>query len=153
MLANDAKGRQVMSTATASKVAKVAGFIVDTPAARIVALRLSKVEGDGDTLHWEDIKGFGQDAVTVPSEDVLKDASGRAAELSDKTYDVLGKRVLDDQGNELGKVRDLEFDPSTGALTALVLADGTVSGSRLLDCGSYAVIVRAETVSPESAQR
>jgi sporulation protein YlmC with PRC-barrel domain len=44
---------------------------------------------------------------------------------------------------DLGKVTDIEFDPETAAVTALVLAEGSIEGDRLMAAGSYAVIVQA----------
>jgi len=64
--------------------------------------------------------------------------------LSSKDHRVLGKRVLATTGDELGTVVDVEFDPHTGTVSALVLAAGEIAGVRLIGVGSYAVIVQAE---------
>ena len=56
---------------------------------------------------------------------------------------LIGHRVLDDHGRELGQVRDVEFDPADGSVVTLMLKDAYVDGDRLLGIGSYAVVVRA----------
>jgi sporulation protein YlmC with PRC-barrel domain len=144
MLVSEAMSHKVMSTESASTVAKVAGFIVDPTGPRVLALRLAKTRGNGDTLHWEDLQGFGPDAVTVADEGAITAARGRAADLSGKQFELLGKRVLDDRGDEVGQVQDLEFDPETGTVTTVLTSHGPVPGERLVACGSYAVIVTAE---------
>ncbi|MFC7754785.1 PRC-barrel domain-containing protein [Tsukamurella soli] len=62
--------------------------------------------------------------------------------LCGKDHRALGKRLLDTNGDELGRVDDVEFDPRSGDVTALVLADGRVPGTRLVGIGSYAVVVQ-----------
>lgn len=143
MLFSDAKGRKVVSTATAETVGKVTEFIVDPAARSILAVHLKKTDS-GDTLRWSDITGFGDGAVTVSGSDVITEAPADVAALSGKVHRVLGKRVLDSRGDELGEVTDVDFDHVDGSITAIVLATGRVAGSRLLGVGSYAVIVKTE---------
>jgi sporulation protein YlmC with PRC-barrel domain len=141
MLFSEAGSHPVVSTDTASTVGSVGGFVVDPVAASVVALRVRHSGGDGDTLHWEDVKAFGADVVTVASPQVLVDARGRAAELRGRDSELIGKRLLTDAGTEIGRVGDIEFDPVSGAVLALVTSDGAVLGHRLVGCGSYAVVV------------
>ena len=135
--------RPVMSTDAARTVGVVTGFVIDPGSKRVIALRLTKTSASGDTLHWEDLTAFGPDAITVPSDAVIVAARGPAAELRGNDADVMGKRLLTDAGTELGTVVDVDFDPETGAVQYLISADDRIAGSRLLGCGSYAVIVRA----------
>ncbi len=143
-LFSDATGRQVVSTTTAATLGKVDELMIDPHARAVVAVRLKKA-GDKDTLRWADITAFGADAVTVSGADKLAEASSGLAGLSSKDHRAIGKRVLSTTGDELGTVDDIEFDPDTGTITALVLADGQVPGVRLVGIGSYAVIVQAES--------
>ena len=53
----------------------------------------------------------------------------------------MGKRLLTDDGTEIGTVDDIDFDPTGGAVKAVVTRGGPVAGDRLRGCGSYAVIV------------
>ncbi|HWG98940.1 MAG TPA: PRC-barrel domain-containing protein [Pilimelia sp.] len=142
MLFSEATGRPVLSTGSASTVGTVDGFLVDPAAARVVALRLKNTEGDGDTVHWEDLTAFGADAVTVPGPDAVAAARGRAAELDTKSAGLLGKRLLTDAGAEIGSVVDVAFDPATGRVESLLTGTEPVRGDRLVGCGSYAAVVR-----------
>ncbi len=142
-LISQAIKRPVMSTADARTVSVVAGFIIDPTDRRILAVRLAKTPGTADTLHWDDITAFGPDAVTVPAETAITPARGRAAELTGRDAELLGKRLLTDTGVELGKVEDVDFDPANGSINYLIGAHDRHAGTRLLGCGSYAVIIRA----------
>lgn len=144
---SEAKSHKVMSAATATTVAKVKGFVVDAPAAAVVALRVGKSDA-GEYLHWPDVTGFGPDAVVVADEDKLTEARGRAAQLLDKRYELVGKRVLDDHGDAVGEVEDVEFDPSTGRVLTLFTSGPEVAGDRMVGCGSWALVVRAAPPEP-----
>ncbi len=143
MLFSEAKGRKVVSTSTAETVGVVKGFVIDPSTRSVVALRLKKT-ASGDTLRWDALTAFGVDAVTVEAADRVTEADAEVAALADKAHRVLGKLVLTTGGDELGEVSDLDVDPATGALDALVLASGQVAGSRLVGVGSYAVVVGPE---------
>ncbi len=141
---SEAKGRKVVSISDAQTVAKVAGFVVDPGSRSVVAVHVKKAEG-GDTLHWSDLTAFGADAVTVSGPEVIGEPDEQVAALHGKEHEVLGKRVLSAAGEELGSVKDVEFDPATGALTALDLGkEDRVEGRRLVGIGSYAVVVATD---------
>jgi sporulation protein YlmC with PRC-barrel domain len=75
---------------------------------------------------------------------MLSDSTPEITGLVGKDHQLLGKRVLSTGGDDLGKVADTEFDPDTGAVTALVLTSGEIAGTHLVGVGSYAVVVHAE---------
>ena len=137
------KGRKVVSTATADKVGKVSGFVLDPTTRSVVALVLKKTES-GSVVRWSDLVAVGSDAVTVADAAVIVEPDQALEALSGKRGTVLKKVVLDDDGRAIGKVTDLDLDPESGALRELVLDERTVLGERLLGVGSYAVVVRAD---------
>jgi sporulation protein YlmC with PRC-barrel domain len=144
MLFSDAKGRKVVSSSDAATVGKVSRFVVDPGLRAVVAVELKKSD-TGDVLRWSDITAFGADAVTVTDATKLGDGGPDVQALSGKDHRVLGKRVLTSGGDELGKLEDVDFDPQSGALTALLVSSGAdVAAERLLGVGSYAVVVRDE---------
>ncbi len=141
---SEAFGRQVVSRSTAETLGQVAGFVIDPQSHSIVAVTL-KMTQRGDTVLWGDLSAFGVDAVTVPGVEVIQDANDEVAALAGRGQRLLGKRVLNTDGEELGTVTDAEFDPATGRLSALLLANETVRGELLIGIGSYAAIVHAES--------
>lgn len=137
----EARKRDVVTTQEAETVGRVDRFVIDPDTHRISAVRLSKTDGDRDFASWSDITSFGRDAVTVTGRDVLRVADGPREKELKKHYDVLGKRVLSDGGRHLGEVEDVEFDPGTGEVTALLTGTDEIAGDRLRGIGSYAVVV------------
>ena len=140
MLFSQAKGHKVVSTATAEQVGKVKDVVVDAATHRVVALLLKKTD-HGSVLRWSDLTGFGSDAATVASADLLLESDEQVDGLRGKEHEVLGKRVLDTRGDELGEVKDLDIDPTSGAIISLVLERRSVPGAALVGVGSYAVVV------------
>ena len=143
MLWSDIKGRKVVSTASAERVGKVKDVVVDGPGRQVVGFLLKRTK-NGSVLPWAAVQGLGADAVTVASAEVVVDADERVDALHDKRDAVLGKRVLSVLGDELGTVKDLDVEPSTGALVSLVLERRSVPAGDVRGVGSYAVVVAAQ---------
>ncbi len=143
MLFTELTGRKVVSTDTASTVGVVADYIVDPHAPGVVALTLSKTPGRDSVLPWANVIAVGNDAVTVPTAEAIITPDDDLIELSGKQHALPGKRVLTTAGEELGTVRNVEFDHASGRLDALILESGPIDPARLLGVGSYAAIVRA----------
>ena len=149
MLFSEVTGRKVVSTDTATTIGKVADYVVDPRLPGIVALTLAKTPSLGSVLPWAGITAVGTDAVTVPTADAVVLPDPHVTELAAKPHTLLGKRVLSTAGIELGVLRDVDFDPITGRLAALLLDTGPVDATRLVGVGSYAVIVRADQDFPD----
>jgi uncharacterized protein YrrD len=144
MLFSQARKRAVVNTATATRVARVDGFVVLPAPARVALLRLGKVSGHGTLLAWEDVQGFGPDAVTVATDAVIRPPRDHLEQRAeDNDLEIIGKRLLSEQGTELGTVTDVDFDPETGAVTSLITKTDTVAGQRLIGLGGYAAVVSA----------
>ncbi len=142
MLFSQARKRNVVNITTATRVARVDGFVVLPEPARVALLRLGKVSGAGTLLAWDDVQGFGPDAVTVATDAVIRPARDAVEQRAeDNDLEIIGKRVLTEQGMELGPVTDVDFDPETGAVISLITKTETIDGQRLIGLGGYAVVV------------
>ncbi|QIX53957.1 PRC-barrel domain-containing protein [Rhodococcus sp. DMU1] len=135
-----AVGRQVVGSDAAETVGQVAGFVVDPAVRRVVAVQV-KGPGAGTIVPWANIGAFGDDAVVVGGPDAVGEPDAAIAALTGKDHTLVGKRVLTTAGNEWGTVADVDFDPGSGAVTALLGKGGEVAGVRLVGVGSYAVVV------------
>jgi sporulation protein YlmC with PRC-barrel domain len=142
MLFSEAVHRRVVATDTAATIGRVDDVVVDPRTRAVAALRLDG--RGGDVLHWSDVASFGADAVTVDSADARRAPAGRTAGLLGRNYQVVGKRLLTDLGDELGRVLDVDFDPNSGSILNLFTTSGRIHGARLVGCGSYAVVVRMD---------
>ncbi len=135
------RGIPVMTKSSAEQVGAVKHFVVTD--GRIEAVHVDGGKKHGQFVRWTDIAAFGDDAVVVADDDVLRDASNDRENraLRDELV-MLDKRVLDDVGDEHGQVSDVTFDPIDGKIESLTIGDGdTLSGDRLLGVGGYAVMV------------
>src|SRR4051794_3692539 len=115
----EALGRPVLSRSSAEQLGELRHFVVDPREARVsqLVVRGGRTE---QLVSWDDVTGFGPDAVMVSTSSALRepvsdddkaDAAGRR--------DPLGKRLLNDQGNGAGAVQDAELDEETGTLRSL----------------------------------
>lgn len=139
---SEAMGHKIVSLASAETVGVIDELIVDPASHRVIALGLGKNKS-ASVLRWERIEAFGADAVTVADESTLANHDAQTSDLSGKDHTFLGKRVLATIGDELGAVQDVEFDPSSGVLSTIVLPGGEIAASDLVGIGSYAVVVTA----------
>ncbi len=143
MLFTELTGRKVVSTDNASTVGVVADYLVDPEVPAVVALILSKTPGQGSVLPWANVMAVGNDAVTVPTAEAIITPDDYLTKLSGARHALPGKRVLTTAGEDVGTVRNVEFDQATGRLDALIMESGPIAPDRLLGVGSYAAIVRA----------
>ena len=143
MLFTEAQGRKVVSTDTADTIGQLHSFIVDPDTKRVVALTLRKTPAAGSVLPWSDITGFGGDAITAAGQHLLVEPDQQLIALDDKSHTLVGKQVLTIAGYRIGAISDVDFDPTTGAINTLLLAEQNVDGHRLIGAGSYAVIITA----------
>ncbi|MFI1940839.1 PRC-barrel domain-containing protein [Streptomyces purpureus] len=138
-LFSQTKGRAIVSLSTAETLATVTGLAIAPSPARIAALRV-KTKAPGTLITWNHVQALGPDAITVRSADDIQTDDGTNTPADDR-HDPLGKRVLTETGHDLGTLKDIEFDATTGHIQRLILAGQDVDGEHLLGAGSYAVIV------------
>jgi sporulation protein YlmC with PRC-barrel domain len=142
MRLREARQREVVDNSTATRLGRVQGAVLALNPPRVQALRLAKTKR-GALLSWSDLTGFGPDAVTVPDENVLREALDDAeAAAAHPDKDLLDKPALSEFGMDLGTVVDAEVDPHSGALLTVVTDRGELDAQRLLGVGSYAAVFR-----------
>lgn len=135
----DILGHDVIDTTTAESVGKIKGLVADPQATSIAGIVV-----EDRVVSWSDASGIGADALTLGGPDLLHEPSSelelRAVEGAG---DPIGKRVITENGVEIGKVDDIDVDADTGAIREVILADDEIKGARLVGIGSYAVMVSA----------
>jgi sporulation protein YlmC with PRC-barrel domain len=139
----DAIGRKVVSRASAEELGRLSHIVVDVGQRQVRALVTGKGRKSG-LVDWDQVGGFGPDAVMVVSEDAWhrpRDAGESAA--AHGNLELVGKRVLNDTGDSLGEATDVVFDPESGAVESLIVGEREVPATSLLGVGSYAVVVKA----------
>ncbi len=140
MRITEARRRPVVATGTATTIGHVDGFLIEAEAARITGLRIDG-EGSATILPWDKLEAFGPDAVTVSGADVLREPADVAEQRrSHSDLDPIGKPAIEESGNGLGTVSDVDFDPATGALRAVITEVYELPADKLLGLGSYAMV-------------
>lgn len=129
--------RDVVDLSTAESVGRIEKLIIDPEQHCISAV----VVGDR-VVSWSDGGGIGPDAFTISDNDVLRSPEDDAGHTSPAdAADPIGKPVITEEGEDLGELVDVDFDPHSGMIRQLILSDDEIRGSRLLGVGSYAVMV------------
>jgi sporulation protein YlmC with PRC-barrel domain len=136
-----AVGRKAVSRASAEDLGPVRHLVVDVEHKQVSAVVIGKGR-KARIVDWTDLSGFGPDAVMVVDDGALRvPVNDHEKAAVDGKLDLVGKRALSDLGNELGKVDDVVFDPSTGQLESLVVGDQEHPAAALLGAGSYAAVL------------
>ena len=142
MRATELMDRPVMDLATATTIGRIDDIGVDPVTKRVVGFHLAKTPGRATWLSWERLTAVGADAVTVPDDSVLTDPPTEVTGGRLRADNVLGGRVLTDEGYELAGLADVEIDVEAASVEALLLADGTeIAADRLRGIGRYATVV------------
>ncbi|MEU3841154.1 PRC-barrel domain-containing protein [Streptomyces sp. NPDC028635] len=141
MLFSQTRGLPVLTAVEAASLGKVEALSVDATTGTVSYLRLSGAPDHTDAVSWSAVEAVGPDAVIVRS----RMAADRTAPDVPAHHEVVGRRVLTDQGSEHGTVKDVAYDPDSGRVLTLFTALGDIPGERLIGAGSYAVVVRAES--------
>lgn len=137
-----ASGRNVVSRTTAEELGKLAHIVIDVKQRRVASLVVGKGR-KALLIPWEQVSGFGPDAIMIADETaLLEPRDDREQAAAAGKLELLGKRALTDTGNDLGTVTDVVFDPDTGSIESILIDDRETPAASLLGAGSFAVIVR-----------
>jgi sporulation protein YlmC with PRC-barrel domain len=160
------KGLPVMTMAEGKQVGKVDDLIVDPERKAVSWFRLHSggVGMLGATRLWvpaEAVHGVGEHAVTINSvADARSAGDAPEAFTSGKPKrGIIGGKVMTENGQRLGEVRDYEFDPYTFALTSLSVPPAenvpgetlTIAGENVLTIGEDVIVVATAGVMQTAA--
>jgi sporulation protein YlmC with PRC-barrel domain len=130
-----------LSRSSAKELGSVNHLLVDAQQRRIAAIVIGRGK-KAQLVDWEQLSGFGPDAVMVADEGALRPpADDRERAATEGKLELVGKRALSEGGTELGKLDDLTFDTGTGALEELLIGDRRVQAGALMGSGSYAAVL------------
>lgn len=161
------KGLPVITLAEGKQVGKVDDLVVDPDRKAVGWLRLHSggmgmLGGERLWVAAEAIHGVGEDAVTIKAEaDARAPADApEAIALVKARREVIGNKVITEDGERLGEVRDYEFDPGTFALISLAVPPAmnavgeslTIAGDKVLTIGEDVIVVTTDAVMRPEAQ-
>ena len=113
--ASELPGRPVV-TVGGEDVAQVRDVVYDTTSGEVIGFTLAKRGLFGgrmkQVLPWDGVEGLGPHAAIIADEEALTPKDGLREPADDR--DVLGARVLTDDGRHLGEVSDLVIEVHAG---------------------------------------
>jgi uncharacterized protein YrrD len=142
-------GMPVVAVDRGVEVELVRDLVVDRPHKRVVALLVERegwFGGPARVLPLRDVHIFGEDAVMVRTSEAIVEA--------DKVPDIRealaqhsrlsGTRLMSSEGQVLGTIKDLDFDPRTGDVKSFEVSKGlladVISGRSEVSAGDDAVV-------------
>ncbi len=138
-----AVGRKVVSRQSAEEFGTVSHLVVDASTRHVSAVVVGK-RRRARLIDWARLTGMGPDAAIIEADDALHEpADEREHAAVAGKLEFLGKRALQETGNELGKIDDVVFDPSSGELLQILVGATEHPATLLLGAGSYAVVLGA----------
>lgn len=136
------KGQRVLSRSSAEQLGSVRRLLLDPQRGVVVGAELEGVVGDKTMLDWNSVASIGPDALMVESPDAVRGPQSEVEQrLATGQLDLTGKQVLDEAGDSLGKLEDIEFDETNGRLASVHVTGHALALDRLVAVGPDAVIV------------
>lgn len=143
-LLSTALGCPVVAADTAETVGEVKALVLGISAMRITQIHVAGRSRSAKVVNWEDLAGFGTDAVMVAlARSVTDSVQERTEEVLSGRVDSIGARILDTSGFERGTVVDVEFDPESGAVVSILGDSDRWDRNSIHSLGRYALIVDA----------
>jgi uncharacterized protein YrrD len=136
-----ASGRKVVSRTSADELGRLTHIVIDVKRRQVASLVVGKGR-HAVLVDWDQVSGFGPDAVMLADESALhepRDDHEQAA--ASGKLELTGKRALSVTGNALGTVTDVVFDADSGAIEGIMIDDRETLPTSLRGAGSFAVIV------------
>jgi len=153
------KGLPVITIAEGKQVGKIDDMVIDPEHKAVSWLRLHSGGMLGGERLWVSVAavhGVGEDAVTINAEaDARAPADApEALALVKAKRGIIGNKVITENGERVGEVRDFEFDPTTFALTSLSVPPGMnvvgdilmIPGDKVLTIGEDMIVVATDAV-------
>lgn len=135
MKTSDLKGLAVINLETAEKIGTIQDLVLDLTAGRIVAFLVKDLKGDKELtkIGVQQVQNLGQDALTYKgrtttlSQSQSADSQERAATMSSEvelSNFVHHEKLVTENGNLLGLVKDITIDPTNLTITAYEVTEG-----------------------------
>ncbi len=128
MKADEFKKLAVVSIDSGAKLGYVEDLLFNTGQLAVSAFRV-KAEGQEMVLPLSEIRSIGKDAITVPNDSVMRTTSAASDLAALPGIEQLTKlKVVDEHGNFVGKVKDIDVDAKDGRIIELSTHEGGVLG-------------------------
>lgn len=128
MRRRDIIGRPILAEDTGRYLGEAREIVVDIANTTVVGIVV--LRGRWFQSFWflpiEDVTSCGEGALLIESDEALIPPGGYAQHLTDVDGRLVGKRILDATGRDIGTLDDIFFDPETRRLTGYQVSGGLV---------------------------
>lgn len=141
------KDKPVIGIAEGAKVGSVHDLLLDSSGLQVAGFLVGGgglLGGKRQAVTYDAVRGIGPDAVMVEGRDAVREIGDEGPLGEAQRQGDLHQEVMTESGVHLGTVDDLEFDPKTGAVTALLLDP---KGNWTTDDGSGFIVERNDIVN------
>ncbi len=124
------RGLAVIAVESGERIGEVSDVLLDPQERQLAVLRVrrgGRFRGDLSDVLFSELQSIGRDAVMLPHREVLRPASDEERATL-RLDEFVGLRVVTERGEAQGTVDDAEFDPTSGVLTAVVIAPPGIGG-------------------------
>lgn len=124
----DLIGRPVLELGSGRYLGEAREVLVDLSSATVVGIVVQRGRWVHSTwiLPLESVLSCGDGAITVESEDALIPRTEYRQRRGSGEHQLVGKRVLDEGGRDLGTLDDIFFDPATCVVTGYQISGGVI---------------------------
>ena len=121
----DLIGLAVIDLEIGEEIGQVTDVFFDHQLQSILGLKIKKKKGKGqDFIPYEKLYSLGEDMVVIEDKNCIGECQERYQSLIDEG-EVIGHKVISDQGEELGMVEDILLNDN-GKLVAYELSEGLI---------------------------
>ncbi len=153
-------GLPVVNVATGERVATVRSLVIDLVSGRLQGLVVQRgsLFREPQAFQWQQLHAIGQDAVLVKDGEKTRPLPQLLEEIppADTEEKLFGRQVLTTDGEAIGALQDVFFDPHSGTITHYLLADGLLQslleGSAVLPAPSQPVIGEEHVIIAVAAE-
>ncbi|MGE5559858.1 MAG: PRC-barrel domain-containing protein [Chloroflexota bacterium] len=128
MRRRDLIGRPVLELNSGRYIGEAREIIVDLSSASVVGIVVQRGRWFRSTwiLPFENVLSCGDGVITVADDDALIAHGEFDQGRSSGRQQLVGKRILSEQGRDLGTLDDIFFDPASCAVTGYQISAGVV---------------------------
>lgn len=138
----DLVDQRVIAVDSAEELGQVRHIVVDETASRVDAVHIAGKRSKAELVDWEAVESVGVDAVMVRSADDVHTAGDqRSDDVVRERITLIGARVLEADGFELGTLDDISFEAESGRITDFSVGSLQVPAERARAFGSHALVV------------
>jgi uncharacterized protein YrrD len=153
----------IMSLQTGLQIAETGELIIDPRQLKIIAFYCNgpQINFQPAVLYIDDIREIGSMGMIVDSADNIMSPKGlvRLQEVLDYGFDLIGKHVIEDNGNKLGRVSDYCIDNKSYFIVKIHVqpamfkmwgtAELVIDRSQIIEINDKAIVVRSATAKEE----